>query len=429
MVLFGGVARAAEPASTTETPAPTPAATATATPTPPVPPGATPAAAPSPKTTETTAPPAFTPAGSTEAQEAEPSPLTLGGYGEAVFQGSRDTRLADVRRMVLYAGYRFSDTARFSSELETEHAREFEVEQLFLELSPLARGPRFQAGLMLVPIGITNLHHEPPTFLGVDRPVVDTLIIPSTWREMGLGATGTLGDDFRWQAALLNGLDGDTFSVDGGIAPARGQGAFAHANEAAGAARLTWHRFLGTELGVSGYYGGAAADVKEIAGAAVGIGEADARFERYGLSLKAEYVRVWIAKADSIVAFQRAIDPTVEAIGSAEEGAYGEAGYDVLHPRHASQSLTPFARFEYADTKAALTGIGNPGGHEPRRYLFAGVVWKPVLKVAVKADYRWALAEPPEDEPDPAATGEAAEEEEESLLHGNVFSLGVGFQF
>ena len=34
---------------------------------------------------------------------------------------------------------------------------------------------------MLAPVGIINERHEPPSFHGVERPFVDTFIIPTTW--------------------------------------------------------------------------------------------------------------------------------------------------------------------------------------------------------------------------------------------------------
>ena len=41
-------------------------------------------------------------------------------------------------------------------------------------------------------MGIQNLYHEPPTFNGVERTNVDKYIVPTTWREMGTGVTGSL---------------------------------------------------------------------------------------------------------------------------------------------------------------------------------------------------------------------------------------------
>ncbi|MFN7937700.1 MAG: hypothetical protein U0R19_30505 [Bryobacteraceae bacterium] len=42
-------------------------------------------------------------------------------------------------------------------------------------------------------MGIVNERHEPPAFNAVERPFVESIIIPTTWRELGFGFTGDLG--------------------------------------------------------------------------------------------------------------------------------------------------------------------------------------------------------------------------------------------
>ena len=61
--------------------------------------------------------------------------------------------------------------------------------------------------MVLTPVGIVNERHEPPSFNGVERPFVETLIIPTTWRELGFGLTGDLGRGFRYRAYLTSSLD------------------------------------------------------------------------------------------------------------------------------------------------------------------------------------------------------------------------------
>src|SRR2546430_4268093 len=40
------------------------------------------------------------------------------------------------------------------------------------------------------PFGLLNEHHEPTRYYGVQRNFVETLIIPSTWREGGVSLRG-----------------------------------------------------------------------------------------------------------------------------------------------------------------------------------------------------------------------------------------------
>ena len=53
--------------------------------------------------------------------------------------------------------------------------------------------------MVLVPMGIINERHEPPVFQGVERPFVDTVIVPTTWFEVGAGVHGEVGTGFRYR--------------------------------------------------------------------------------------------------------------------------------------------------------------------------------------------------------------------------------------
>ena len=77
---------------------------------------------------------------------------------------------------------------------------------------------------------IQNLYHEPPTFNGVERTNVDKYIIPTTWREMGIGLSGrSLAHSINYQAMLVNGFngynDGGVFSGKSGLRSGRQKGA------------------------------------------------------------------------------------------------------------------------------------------------------------------------------------------------------------
>ena len=108
--------------------------------------------------------------------------LTIGGYGEVHYNQrlSKETRyngLLDVHRIVMFLGYNFSDKTHFVSEVEYEYSKELWVEQAYIQ-HQLNNSVNFQAGLMLIPMGIVNLYHEPVTFNGVERPLIDNKIAP-----------------------------------------------------------------------------------------------------------------------------------------------------------------------------------------------------------------------------------------------------------
>nr|WP_238587178.1 porin [Cupriavidus sp. IDO] len=63
------------------------------------------------------------------------------------------------------------------------------------------------AGLFLMPVGLLNEHHEPTSYYGVHRNFVETLIIPSTWREGGLAVHGNTDIGLDWNVGVTTGLD------------------------------------------------------------------------------------------------------------------------------------------------------------------------------------------------------------------------------
>ena len=119
----------------------------------------------------------------------------------------------DLARAVFGIGYKFDDRTEFNSEYEVEHAvasaddlGEFEVEQFYVDRR-LNDAVTVRAGLFLMPFGFLNEHHEPTNFYGVQRNFVETLIIPSTWREGGFNLHGDTPSGFSWNAGLTTGLN------------------------------------------------------------------------------------------------------------------------------------------------------------------------------------------------------------------------------
>ena len=137
--------------------------------------------------------------------------LIIGGYGQIDGNFNLDDNnkmnangTLDVHRLVTFLGYKFNDKITFVSEIEYEHIVELFVEQAFLDYK-LKDNLSLQAGLMLIPMGIQNLYHEPPTFNGVERTNVDKYIVPTTWREIGLGLNGRLDEQsINYQLMVVN---------------------------------------------------------------------------------------------------------------------------------------------------------------------------------------------------------------------------------
>ena len=162
-------------------------------------------------------------AAQTQVAAATPAPsgglaenLSLWGYGEIYYTHPvHDSSLTqfDLARAVFGIGYRFDERTVFNSEYEVEHAiasagdrGEFEVEQFYID-HQLASWGAVKAGLFLMPFGLLNEHHEPTNFYGVQRNFVETLIIPSTWREGGVGFHGNSALGLSWDVGVTSGLD------------------------------------------------------------------------------------------------------------------------------------------------------------------------------------------------------------------------------
>lgn len=147
---------------------------------------------------------------------------SLGGYGELHYEGGDKDQL-DFHRFVLFVAHEFNDRIRLFTEFELEHALagddkpgEVELEQAYAEFD-LTESATARTGIVLVPVGILNETHEPPTFYGVERNRVEKNIIPTTWWEGGAGLAYTTANGFRLDGLIHGGLDvGNDFKIRGG---------------------------------------------------------------------------------------------------------------------------------------------------------------------------------------------------------------------
>lgn len=319
--------------------------------------------------------------------------IPIGAYGETHLVMLKNDTQFTLRRIVLFFGHHFTDWASVYSELEVENVSRFEIEQSYLELQPFRKVPiGFRAGLVLLPLSIVNLYHEPPVFHSVDRPTMDQLIIPTTWREFGAGVFGSIVDGLRYQVYVVTGADGSKFSADQGISPGLSRGFVVNTQNAAVTGRINYSRILGFDIAASFYYGSANQKEQNLEGIRLGIVEADARFQRYGMMLRAQYARTFIQGADRITQVIRQSTPTASAIGSQGQGFYGEAGYNVLYPiQNTTQQLILFGRYEYVDTRAVVAEVADPGTSEALQFFTAGLSYRPILELAFKFDYRRTL--------------------------------------
>jgi hypothetical protein len=358
---------------------------------------------------------------STQAAAQDEEHTTIGGYGEVHYTnatGPDTPGEVNVRRFVLYLAHSFSERLAFRSELEVEDTKveggeeggEVALEQLYLDytLSPAAI---IRAGLVLPPIGIINETHEPPTFNGVERPAFDRDVIPSTWRDIGVGLVGALpgSSGVSYRVYFLNGLVASGFSADAGIRGGRQEGKEASFANPSLTGRLEWAR-PGLRLGGSFWYGGSANQDPALGTGtfdnAVALVSADARYDVGPFMFRGVVANVSIADAELIDAAYGS------GVGSRIAGGYVEGAYNLLGTLApaSAQQLNAFVRHERYNTQAGVPSGVTRDDALARRITTFGLSYKPVYNVVFKGDYQ-------------LRRNRAGVGEDEQL------SLGVGYQF
>jgi len=326
-----------------------------------------------------------------------PEKSRIGGYGELHYNnldgesGADDKDEIDFHRFVLFFGHTFNERTRFFSELELEHSiagegknGEVELEQAYVEYD-LNAEHRAKAGLFLVPVGIINETHEPPTFYGVERNPVENAIIPATWWAGGVALSGELGRGFNYDFAIHEGLAttvADSYKPRNG----RQKTSEARAKDFATTVRLKWTDIPGVELG------GALQHQSDITqGLDTTAGSANL-VELHGIVSKGPFgFRALYAQWD------------LDGSGPAAIGADEQSGWYVEPSYKLSEQWGVFARHNEWDNSA-----GDAVGSK-KKQTEIGVSWWPHPDVVVKANYQKQNNDDGKD------------------LSG--FNLGVGYQF
>lgn len=322
--------------------------------------------------------------------------VSLGGYGEILYEnfsgerqngspsGSRDA--ADALRAILYFGYKFNDRLLLNSEIEIEHADEAFLEFAYIDYK-ITDNVGVRAGLLLAPLGLVNELHEPPVFLDTKRSVTESRIIPTTWRENGVGLFGG-GERFAWRVYLMNSLDGAGFNASG-FRGGRQKGSQALAESLGLAGRLDYVGTPGLLLGASAFRGGSAQgrelDGEEVEGG-VFIWDLHADYEARGFDVRAVVAGARVTRVGELNRLNNLTG--ANGIGQEMLGWYVEGGYDVLSGTDSPHQLLPFARYERANTQRAVaTGYAaNPA--TDLSVLSLGAVWKPIPQVVAKLAYQ-----------------------------------------
>jgi len=287
------------------------------------------------------------------------------GYGEAAYSKFRQSgdATADQARFVFGFNHRFDERLTLHSEIEIEHAvvssedaGEAEVEQAWINYKQ-SDSVNFKGGLFLIPIGILNETHEPPTYFGVMRNQVETRVIPTTWRELGVGVHGVFAEGFRYDVGVTTNFDaGKLDDPLTGIRSAHQEGQLANARNLAVYGALNY-RLPGLLVGGGVFSGdtgqnGASNPALQGVAARFTIWDVHAQYRVAGLDLQGLYASGTLGDADKVTAAMFAADPaTAFAAPKSMKGWYAQAAYHVY--KRGNFDVAPFIRYERIDIRQA----------------------------------------------------------------------------
>ena len=325
------------------------------------------------------------------------------GYGELNY--NRPTKNAsaaqtDVRRAVIGIQHRFDEKTKLVSEFEWEHAissasdaGESAVEQLYIERQ-FDNGLRGKAGLFLIPAGLLNTAHEPTAYYGVERNFVETAIIPSTWREVGIGLSGDFANGLAWDTGLTTGFNitkWDAASGDGRESPLGSihqEGQLAKSRNLSAHLALNWRGVPGLLVGGSVFTGNAGHKTADFAApdARITVYDLHTRYTPGHWDLSAVYARGEIRNVDALnLTFVGEPNPVPASFA----GWYAQAAYQLF--KSGDYVLSPFARYENFNTakrySSVPAGLGVPAAMDEKVYT-VGANLKVGEGVVLKADYQ-----------------------------------------
>ena len=316
--------------------------------------------------------------------------LSIGGYGEITYnnlEGKSDPAEIDVQRLVILFAYKFDDRTSFVTEIEYEHVKEVYVEQAFINYV-LADGVNLRGGLMLVPMGIINEYHEPTTFNGVERPSLDSKIVPTTWREIGIGVSGRINNaSIRYQAYVMNGFlsYGDSHKLRGsdGLRKGRQKGAESVGSDVNFAGRIEYYGLPNLKFGLSYYTGNTQTTAPEISNTQIGLSMVglDYRYINGKLSSRGQFISSSLSDTE---AYNLAGNTD---LGSAMGGYYVEGAYNLL-PLDSRQKLDIFLRYENFNTHQKTSGNLIPNDAYHRRETTFGLSYHLASGAVFKVDYQ-----------------------------------------
>lgn len=319
---------------------------------------------------------------------------TVGGYGELHYNNfsgdvpTGETRTKDeidFHRFVLFVGHRFNDWISLKSELEIEHSNTenhgaVELEQAYLDFN-FNKQVNAKVGIFLIPLGMLNETHEPPTFFGVERNQIETRIIPSTWWEAGVGVYGEAMPGLNYQLNVTSSPDAGRFDApEKGFREIRANVSEAPAEDFGVSGALNYTGVPGLLVGTAFFTGNTGQGNSAIGDARLTLWDVHARYQKGRLDLRALYAQGRLGDAGRVAAATSTDTPEKIA------GWYAEAAYHVW--KSGDQDFAPFIRYEAWDTHDEVpSGITRNRAYKNNVWT-VGANYQPHPQVVLKADYQ-----------------------------------------
>ena len=342
---------------------------------------------------------------------------SFGGYGEMHYNVEGES--LDFHRFVLFFNNQFDDNWSLKSEIELEHNMvgasyegELELEQAFINYHSDAFG--FKGGVILMPTGIINEYHEPPTFLSVERPDYNKYIIPTTWFGNGFQFYGNM-DGFHWSLTLFEDMAGEGIGYLGSskyaIRNGRGKGENASTTDWTKCVKLGWSG-MGMKLGLSTTMNDAPMGGNVHSGTvAVDMTELNFAYNDNNFHMVFETATIGYDWSNATIDYTNADlrdnleletedpDPTLDDIQTSSSGMYIDFGYDI--GSFFDTKLVPWVR------TSIFTNDVDDSSKETTQMMY-GITYWPTDNVSIKMDM---------------GTSEKNGEEID------LFNIGVGYMF
>jgi len=334
---------------------------------------------------------------------------------------SRNRGTISIPRFIIAFDYKFSPTWILGAEIEFEYGGtgvakeiewnengEYETEvekggevalEQFHITKLIHRSFNIRVGHLIIPVGLTNAHHEPINFFGVYRPEGETKILPSTWHENGISFFGKFVR-FDYEVMMVAGLDPLGFSHDQWVASGK-QGMFEENTFTSPAfvARLNYSPINNLRVGGSFYYNKTAKNASKPTrtsafDAPVTIATLDAQYKDCNLIVRANgvYGNLGDSYALSNVKknFSSASGYSRTNVAKNAVSYAAEAGYNVVSLFNKSETaprIFPFVRYEYYNSMEKTEKSMLADKRFEVSMVTAGVNYYALPNLVIKADY------------------------------------------